>query len=753
MERTGESTKFGAVVEDLVNVASEENKQIRIILGNWNEKTVEVGLECENVSALVINRNIRLVNLMKIVDQNLKWQEQNSPTEDLKLIESKLTFYLNEFKTAHDAIPASHPDIINFNNECEMVTEEVISMISAICIHKDNLNFQKNDATREAKSGVTDPVQLIIDALRGVRLQSNPGGSVRLPQLEIPTFDGTARDWLFFKGCYESSIHTNESLSSIDKMRYLQKYVVGEARSVISHVSLSEANYEAAWSLLLRRYDNKKILINQYLAQLINIRSAKEERASELKAVVDEFKEVLFSLKNLGECPWNSMIIFLLCNKLPSETIGMWEQKLGHSTSIPEIEQLSDFLEARIQTLMILESKETQSNFSKSSQGSFKLSEQRDKGVVYQVGSNSINCAACSGSHRVFKCREFLSWSPAQRNNLVKEKKLCSICLNYHIGVNCEFKWNCRICRGQHNSLLHWPRDGNLSMNAGIMDGEFVLLPTAMVTLWSSCGVPFNFKALVDQGSSVSAVSENLMSMLKWKRSQDSAEISGVGESKAHSKGTTKFVLKSVFDDTEIPIKAIIMNKVTRAMPTLERLEFEEFKQLKLADPYYLKGGKIDLILGSDVIPMILMEKIIKGPVLAQQTHLGYIISGPVVGTNKKEGHSYAIVGDSTDELVGKFWETEEKILQHSGMNPEEEACEKFYKETTFVDTNGRYVCKLPFKQDSEFGRSRHIAVANLMALEKKFEKSNEFKNRYVEAMEDYFNVGHAEIAPQLEEE
>jgi hypothetical protein len=78
----------------------------------------------------------------------------------------------------------------------------------------------------------------------------------------------------------------------------LQRYVIGEAKGAFANFDLTDANYDAAWDLLGRRYDNKRILINYYISRLLSIPSAKKETASELKFVVDNFKEVVYSLNN-----------------------------------------------------------------------------------------------------------------------------------------------------------------------------------------------------------------------------------------------------------------------------------------------------------------------------------------------------------------------------------------------------------------------------------------------------------------------
>lgn len=120
---------------------------------------------------------------------------------------------------------------------------------------------------------------------------------------------------------------------------------------------MSEENYGTAWQLLLRRFDNKTVLINDLLERLLNVRWAVGDRADEIRGVLDESKEIIYSLRNLGETILNSMIVHLVCSKLPVDTLSLWEQSCGHSTSIPEFDALDDFLENRIRTLSALESK------------------------------------------------------------------------------------------------------------------------------------------------------------------------------------------------------------------------------------------------------------------------------------------------------------------------------------------------------------------------------------------------------------
>ena len=175
---------------------------------------------------------------------------------------------------------------------------------------------------------------------------------------------------------------------------------------------------------------------------------------------------------------------------------------------------------------------------------------------------------------------------------------------------------------------------------------------------------------------------------------------------------------------------------------------FHEFKDLQLADPQYFHPGPVDAILGADVYQAILLNDIIKDVVLAQKTHLGWILSGKAANNRGQEVTSSFCVTNSDEEpletALKRFWETEEKIVHDDPETESHEECERIYATTTTRTADGRYSCVLPLKTNFRLGRSRHSAVAQMHQLEKKFRKNPEFKRRYVQAMQDYLDQGHA---------
>lgn len=60
--------------------------------------------------------------------------------------------------------------------------------------------------------------------------QQGPNTIVNLPKLEIPTFYGDKLKWTEFWDAFETTIDTNDSLSGIEKLKYLNSKLTGEAK-------------------------------------------------------------------------------------------------------------------------------------------------------------------------------------------------------------------------------------------------------------------------------------------------------------------------------------------------------------------------------------------------------------------------------------------------------------------------------------------------------------------------------------------
>ena len=95
---------------------------------------------------------------------------------------------------------------------------------------------------------------------------------VKLPKLEVRKFSGKLEDWQEFWDSFDSAIHSNDSLSNLEKFSYLRGLLLEPARSAIAEFALTSANYESAIELLKKRF-GKKIAIQRTLVnELLNTR-------------------------------------------------------------------------------------------------------------------------------------------------------------------------------------------------------------------------------------------------------------------------------------------------------------------------------------------------------------------------------------------------------------------------------------------------------------------------------------------------
>ncbi|XP_048487156.1 uncharacterized protein LOC125490840 [Plutella xylostella] len=215
---------------------------------------------------------------------------------------------------------------------------------------------------------------------------------------------------------------------------------------------------------------------------------------------------------------------------------------------------------------------------------------------------------------------------------------------------------------------------------------EEVLLTTVKIMVKNTDGNYIVLRALLDQGSQVSLITENAAQRLRLARQKGNAVVSGVGSAMGSSKGLLTLECKSIHSDYTFITKVLIMNKLINNLPNtkLTTSNWTHLDNIKLADPDYFTPGPIDLLLGADIYSEIILEGVLKqdsnSPV-AQQTKLGWILCG-----NTKTFKCFVTLNE-IEELT-RFWESEE-ITKDTELTDSEAYCEKYYAETTERQEDG----------------------------------------------------------------
>ncbi|XP_011862577.1 PREDICTED: uncharacterized protein LOC105559116, partial [Vollenhovia emeryi] len=92
-----------------------------------------------------------------------------------------------------------------------------------------------------------------------------------------------------------------------------------------------------------------------------------------------------------------------------------------------------------------------------------------------------------------------------------------------------------------------------------------------------------------------------------------------------------------------------------------------------------------------------------------------------------------------------KFWLQEElPASKHQTLSADEEECERHFQTTHSRDATGRYVVRLPFKSSpTALGESKAKALSCLNRMFQRFSSNSEFRQLYVNFIEEYKTMGH----------
>ncbi|KYN06203.1 hypothetical protein ALC62_02855 [Cyphomyrmex costatus] len=282
--------------------------------------------------------------------------------------------------------------------------------------------------------------------------------SVRLPKLNLPTFSGKYDEWFPFYDSFNSIIHSNASISDVQKLQYLKSTLTGDASGVISALEISAANYQIAWDILKERYDNRRMIVHTHIKAILDLPSLTKEDSTELRRIADGAIRHVQALKAL-KCPtahWDDLLVYILTSKFDPRTLREWQSSLT-GTETPTFKQFNDFIS---QHCLVLETTNKVSLASKDTNKNSQTNAKRQSTCAATVKSK---CNYCKGEHPMYYCKEFLALPIKQRAVEVRNRKLCVNCLRspMHSLDKCTSR-GCKICNIKHNTLLHQLGGGSL---------------------------------------------------------------------------------------------------------------------------------------------------------------------------------------------------------------------------------------------------------------------------------------------------
>ena len=341
------------------------------------------------------------------------------------------------------------------------------------------------------------------------------------------------------------------------------------------------------------------------------------------------------------------------------------------------------------------------------------IKQARPAKVTIATASRSppISCPLCKASHFMNKCQLFIKKSPSQRLEAVEKANRCLNCLSAKHAVQlCASKYSCRTCQKKHHSMLHVDSDTSTAENTSAASTSITeaapittLFSTAKVSsmfpvLLATARVRVSFpskspngrarvvRALLDQGSEMTFITERLRQGLKLRRVRLPVSISAIGGVDAGICRYAANIQISPLLQSSLAFKttASIMKSLTKYTPSpvTSPVQWSHVADLALADPDPTNSDPTDVIIGADLYGDLLLDGLRKGSrgqPLAQNIVLGWVLSGPAADLQARPRTvtaQHCSHSPSLDEELRRFWEIEE-IPRAVPLSPEEQQCEE----------------------------------------------------------------------------
>ena len=664
---------------------------------------------------------------------------------------------------------------------------------------KDNLFEATREGYLEALETMSSLIEIIQKDTRSPSIQAGSQAASfpsiinfgpRLPNLNLPTFDGSPSEWLPFKDLFDSLVITNTNLTPLWKLHYLKQSLRGTASHLLKNTALTTDNFQKAWDSLVSFYENKRLLVNSALHSLMTVKRMTRESAVEMENLYTTITQIYRSLETLGRpvSTWDDILVFVSVQRLDPDSIKAREHHLGSSKNPPTWKQFIEFLMTRLLTLQAVEKSRKSLSHSHQQSAKARLAYSNQASETFSNASKTSSsasrvflskCSICSLNHYAGKCPHYANQTVQRRLEIIKNKNLCFNCLGRHVVSKCKSTKRCKKCGKKHHSTIHKVEPStksDLSTSNQVVQANCAsinqsssifrtLLATVQVNVISEKGEKIKIRALVDPGSQISFISERLVQKLRLPRQQSTIPLLGIAAIKAgRTRGLVSVQLAPYFESSAVcVITAYVLPKLTSKFSSIKAniVNWPHLKDIQLADPDFQLPGYVDLIIGADYYGQILEEGLRRGSgntPTAQATIFGWILFGPTeeVCSAPAEIQSFhTSIDQELYDLLQKFWKLDELPTKSTlSLSIEDQECEDLFKLTHSRDSDGRYIVKLPLKKSTELlGDSRPAALKMLSRLSNKLQLNSALQKAYSDFLTEYQDLQHMKVVPESDVE
>lgn len=620
----------------------------------------------------------------------------------------------------------------------------------------------------------------------------------QLQRVQIPVFSGDKMAFESWRSAFESCVDKAPATAEY-KLLQLRQCLQGEALRTIEGLGHSAAAYEIAKERLLRKYGGQRRQLMKYISALRDFRPMKWESMRELEKFADllDIAAANLSAAGLDGELGNGMTYAICLSKLTESLAAEYHKWTFENHEDESVQTLRSWVlrQVEFRSMAMEDVNGLCAKFNDSFGGRERMQKQTVSRSYFQATS-SRSCSVCSKDHVLWKCPVFKAMSIEKRWDVVKENRLCFLCiLRGHDVRKCKWTRPCGIdgCTRRHNQLLHISatrecngdeqrqkalsdavtKGESAKENSDVVESDTLLSSTHHISGSDEISfrtIPAIIQAgqrrmkvtiMLDDASSTSYINEDIAAELKLDGPSRSVSVNVVnGKMETFWSKEVEFSISNVDGTGQYKVSALTTDKVVGNLtPVPWHWEKNRWEHLRTV-PFAVVNHRqpVDILIGADCIELhrCILEKPGRvGEPIARLTPLGWTCVGKVgnivkSGSMARKKTTFSTFFSSQinanvdlDSALRRFWEIEDLNKQNPVFSAKEQGIIDSTKSSMrFVD--GRYEVAVPWKQDSQvIPCGYELAMQRLLSAEKKLKNDANVAEAYQHNINDYVRKGY----------
>lgn len=371
---------------------------------------------------------------------------------------------------------------------------------------------------------------------------ANMQNNAMVPKMQCVKFNGMSSEKFCFKNFWSQFLNCVSNMRSDSaKLSYLRSVLTDYAFSVISHLSITDANYQIAVNLLKAEFLDNELIVDQIFSDILNSKPKFDNDFFDVRKFLTKSRADLYELASSFHMDFitsgssgNRLMSHIIFQKLPN----LLKRELVRisNSNYPSLESIFNNYQNLIRTLIKTSFRKPEVSHTKSKTSSVKNIKSSKFEVENKSTLENFNtkfdkmpekmyyCKFCATEgHSMINC---LKYSDTEaRIARCQEKNLCELCTSSkHSSKDCygqsnKLTYACKYCNGKnHISALCNKNKSiksnnvNVCINTHITENLYLLPILNINVKFNKMSCSFN--ALLDSGSQRSYFSDRILSDL-----------------------------------------------------------------------------------------------------------------------------------------------------------------------------------------------------------------------------------------------